>query len=209
MEKNHDQTKTAIRPNIEAICHSKELRRWYWLKSELSAEAKRLGLRTTGAKFTLLDRICYFHDSGNTIFPDDKPNPVTSNFDWHTAQLSPDTVITDNYKNTQNVRAFFQQNTTTPFKFNIALLDWFKSNEGKTLKDALAFWQKQNAQALPTQIKPHNQFNQYCRDFIEQNPSMGMKDARRIWALKRRLPSNDGRHRYASSDLLLAEPDTD
>ena len=40
-------------------------------------------------------------------------------------------------------------------------------------------------------------------DFLDDNPDMGMDDVRHFWALKRALPSEDGRHRYHRSDLDL------
>ena len=57
------------RPNLTAVTDSTELRRWYWTKEELLSECRRLGLRVSGGKFQLLDRIAHFHDTGETVFP--------------------------------------------------------------------------------------------------------------------------------------------
>ncbi len=196
------------RPDITQLTTSVELRRWYWLKDELAAEAKRLGLRTTGGKFTLLDRIAHFHDTGATKWPGDAKPKATSKFDWHSATLTPDTVITDSYKNTQNVRRFFKQHADPTFKFNIAFMAWIRENVGATLADAVtAYHRQKEAAAAPghqSKIADHNQFNQYTRDFLADNPTMGLKDVRYFWALKRQLPSEDGRHRYDPSDLSLS-----
>lgn len=195
-------TELKSRPSIETIDSADELRRWYWLKSELAAEARRLGLKVTGAKFTLLDRICHFYETGDKAWPGDARVKATSTFDWQTETLTTATRITDNYKNTQNVRRFFERHAGPGFKFNVALLDWFKSNTGRTLGDALAYWQaEQVCSPTRSKIKPHNQFNQYCRDFLDDNPHLGMQDAREAWAVKRSLPSETGRHVYARSDL--------
>lgn len=196
------------RPDIQNIDTSAELRRWYWTKDELLEECRRLGLRVSGGKFRLLDRIAHFHDTGETTFPGDKKQKVTSKFDWHSADLTPETVITDSYKNSQNVRRFFKAHVGPHFKFNIASMAWMKENVGKTLADAVVMIKRLEEEAanpgFQSKIADHNQFNQYTRDFLADNPQMGMKEVRYFWALKRMQPSEDGRHRYAPSDLSLS-----
>ncbi|MEM1075378.1 MAG: DUF6434 domain-containing protein [Pseudomonadota bacterium] len=195
------------RPDIKDICSGGELRRWYWLKTELEMHAKALGLRRAGGKFTILDRIAHYLDTGETVWPGDKKRRPTSRFDWHSADLSLNTVITDSYRNSQNVRRFFKKHIGEGFKFNIAFMAWIRENTGKTLRDAVQFYHEQQADiARPgyrSEIAEHNQFNQYTRDFLDDNPKMGMEDVRKFWALKRRLPSKTGRHVYEPSDLSL------
>ena len=203
MHKPTKAKKSDVRPAISSITASAELRRWYWLKTELAAEAKRLGVKCTGAKFTILERLCHLLDTGNQKWPGDTRTVSRSTFDWHSSKLTNKTVITDSYKNTQNVRRYFQANVDPKFKFNIGLMDWIKANAGKTLGDAGNYWQAQQDDTAPTQIKPHNQFNQYTRDFLQDNPNLGMQDARKFWALKKARPTKTGRHVYARSDLKL------
>ena len=195
------------RPNITSVTNGAELRRWYWTKEELLGECRRLGLRCSGGKFRLLDRISHFHDTGELVFPDDKKPTFTSKFDWHSAPLSRDTIITDSYKNSQNVRRFFKAHVGDHFKFNIAIMAWMKENVGKTLGDAVEAIKSLEAEAkqpgFQSKIADHNQFNQYTRDFLADNPHMGIRDVRHFWALKRALPSDNGRHRYDPSDLSL------
>ena len=196
------------RPAIETLSSGRELRRWYWRKDELVAHARALGLSPSGAKFDILDRIAHFLDTGEALPPKpSRPRPKSS-FDWHKDPLTRDTVITDSYRNTQNVRRFFKAECEPGFKFNIAFMEWMKSNKGKTLSDACdAYWTFKADAAKPghqTKIRAHNQFNQYTRDFLADNPELGMDDVRRIWALKIQQPSDDGRHRYDRSDLNLS-----
>ncbi|NRB33044.1 MAG: hypothetical protein HRU27_20895 [Rhizobiaceae bacterium] len=177
------------RPNVSAVTDSTELRRWYWTKEELLGECRRLGLRVSGGKFQLLDRIAHFHETGETVFPGDKKPTITSKFDWHSATLTLDTVITDSYKNSQNVRRFFKMHVGEHFKFNIASMAWMKENTGKTLADAVEAIKSLEAEAkkpgFQSKIADHNQFNQYTRDFLAANPQMSLSDVRRFWALKR------------------------
>ncbi|MEM9969102.1 MAG: DUF6434 domain-containing protein [Pseudomonadota bacterium] len=198
-----------IRPRIEGIQTSAELRRWYWTKDELLVECRRKNLKMSGGKFVLLDRIAHFLDTGQRSMPEDKSRKPTSSFDWHSADLSPSTPITDSYKNTQNVRRFFKSQIGESFKFNSPFMAWMRDNSGKTLADAVAEYQRLAARRADpkhqSQIADHNQFNQYTRDFLADNPQMGMKDVRHFWALKRARPSEDGRHRYHRSDLRLGK----
>lgn len=198
---------TETRPDIESIATGVELRRWYWTKAELLEECRRLALRTTGGKFQLLDRIAYFRDTGETTFPGDKKAKITSKFDWHAAALTPETIITDSYKNSQNVRRFFKAHVGPHFKFNIASMAWMKANVGRTLADAVKAIKALEAQSaapgFKSKIAQHNQFNQYTRDFLADHPDRGMEDVRHFWALKRAQPSEDGRHRYHPTDLDL------
>lgn len=198
---------TDARPEIIRITSGAELRRWYWMKDELVIAARHHGLKKSGGKFQILDRIAHYLDTGEQVFPGDELRTPNSKFDWHSAHLTRETLITDNYKNTQNVRRFFQLEIDPNFKFKIALMDWMRANVGKTLADAVkAFQEEQAAMSKPgarTSIKDHNQFNQYTRDFLDDNPSATMGDVRKIWAKKRALPMEDGRHRYDRSDLDL------
>ena len=198
------------RPKIELITSGAELRRWYWLKDELIQQARAVGINTKGGKFEILERLANYLENGEKKLPSDKIKPrKISNFDWHKEVLSLETVITDNYKNSQNVRTFFATQVGPDFKFNIEFMAWMKANAGKTLDDAVkeyhAMRERMSAEGYKTKIKSHNQFNQYTRDFLADNPQMGMNDVRRVWKLKRSLPSKDGRHVYEKSDLELKE----
>lgn len=201
--------KNECRPDIDTIATGKELQRWYWRKDELIAHARHLGLKTTSGKFVILDRISHFLDTGEKQFPGDLAIRPASKFDWHCEPLTMLTEITDSYKNTQNVRRFFKGAIGDGFKFNIAFMEWIRSNTGKTLQDACAaYLDIQNQSGKPgfrTSIKDHNQFNQYTRDFLDDNPQLGMADVRRIWALKIGTPSDTGRHVYDPADLKLSE----
>ena len=166
-------------------------------------EARRCGLRHSDGKFTILDRIAHFLDTGEPKLPgDDKPKPK-SKFDWHGAPLTPETVITDSYKHSQNVRRFFKSQVGDGFRVTISFMDWIRLNHGATLADAVAEYRRMTAAGEKAPIRDHNQFNQYTVDFLKDNPDAGMAEVRRVWALKRALPSEDGRHRYERSDLDL------
>ncbi|MEP3244816.1 MAG: DUF6434 domain-containing protein [Sneathiella sp.] len=196
-----------LRPKISDIGSGAELKRWYWLKMELSLHAKKIKVKSTGAKFDILERIAYFLDTGKTEWLGDSTETAKSKFNWHVEALTRETIITDSYKNTQNVRRFFRQEIGSDFKFTIGFMAWIKVNVGKSLEDAITeFYEQKRESSKPgfkTKIKPHNQFNQYTRDILAQDPTMSMKDVRRIWAKKRALPTSDGKHVFELEDLDL------
>lgn len=65
-----------------------------------------------------------------------------SNFDWHSEPLTDETIITKNYKNTQNVRRYFYSHFGNNWKNNRTFMAWLKENEGKALKDAVKEFKK-------------------------------------------------------------------
>lgn len=198
------------RPPIDTITSGQEMRRWYWLKDELSSEAKRLGLKGDGGKFTIVDRIAHYLDTGEKDWPEgDTKAKSLSKIDWRTEILTPETLITDSYKNSQNVRRFFKEHAGEGFKFNIEFMAWMKANVGSTLAEALveyrAMKERERSPGFQAEIAPHNQFNQYTRDFLADNLDASMEDVRKCWALKTQLPSESGRHAYERNDMNLSQ----
>ena len=195
------------RPKLTNISSVEEFKNWYWLKEELIAYCRQVGIKTTGGKFEIADRIVNYLNTGEIHLVKDKSiKKPLSKFDWKNEILTLDTVITDNYKNNSNVRKFFIAQVGSQFNFSIDLMKWMKNNIGKTLKDAIAEWYRlqefkkdPNYQSV---IPAHNQYNQYTRDFLADNPDKSIKDARKYWKLKRSKP---GELKYSKSDLLLAE----
>ncbi|MEM9710410.1 MAG: DUF6434 domain-containing protein [Pseudomonadota bacterium] len=193
---------TEIRPDIEEIFTGAELRRWYWLKSELAEHAARLELSATGSKEEITERIAHLLDTGQKLGA--RKRRAASKFNWAREVLTPDTIITDSYTNGPNVRAFFKEHYGPKFTFNIAFMDWMRSNVGKTLGDAvearreIAEREKHSKPAIPAS----NQYNAYTRDFHAANPDLSQADARACWAWKRSRP---GHNRYEEDDLQALE----
>lgn len=193
------------RPDLIDIKTAEELRQWYWLKQELVDYCKLIKINYSGSKAEITDRIAEILETGiiQEKKTNKKPKP-TSRFNWAKEVLTPNTIITDSYKNGQNTRRFFQDQIGPNFKFNIDFMAWIKANYGKTLKDAVEQWQlledRKKDKNFKTTIPTSNQYNQYMRDFFADNPNKTIKDARKYWALKRSLP---GSNKYEKSDLKL------
>lgn len=66
-------------------------------------------------------------------------------FDWHADEITRDTVVTKNYKSTQNVRRFLIQQCGENFKFDRAFMAWIKDSTPKTMGDVAEAWLRKNA----------------------------------------------------------------
>lgn len=192
------------RPQLDKNISPKDFREFYWLKSDLLQFCRMHKLGTTGSKQELATRIATFLETGKK--PDARKNKAAthSKFDWNKEKLSRETIITDNYKNSQNVRAFFEEQIGKSFKFKVDFMNWMKSNTGKTLDDAVLQWKLLQAAAKkdtrPKDIAPQFEYNTYLRDFLASNPGATRAQGIRLWKIKK---SMRGPNKYESSDLHL------
>ena len=176
---------------------------FYWLKQELVAFCKSVGINASGSKPALTERIVTFLQTGEIT----KSNPkhhTLSKFDWQKSEITLDTIITDNYKNSENVRAFMKGEIGSSFHFNTAFMDWMKQHTGQTMREAIATWHRINAlkktKNYRTDIPPQFEYNTYIRDFLADNKDKTLQDAIRYWKLKR---NRQGDNVYSKADLKI------
>ena len=192
------------RPILNKNISIKDFQDYYWLKEELIEFCCEIGINQTGGKIEISNRISHLLKTGEIITKsNNKKKRKTSNFDWNKEVLSTETLITDNYKNTENVRVFFICKIGKQFKFNVEFMNWMKINIGKTLADAIIEWQRivimKKDGNYKTSIAPQFEYNKYMRDSLFDNPELSSKDAMRSWKMKR---SKAGNNNYDKSDLL-------
>ena len=193
------------RPELNKNISIEDFREFYWLKAELVQFCKKEGLSKQGGKIQIANRIEDYLKTGkkdrNLAKKGRKP---ISRFNWKIEELSLKTLITDNYKNTENVRSFFQKQVGKKFKFHVPFMNWMKQNTGKTLDDAVNKWKaielenKDNKHRK--EIAPQFEYNRYIRDFLQENPHKTKKVAIQVWKIKR---SMRGDNVYRKSDLKL------
>lgn len=180
---------------------------YYWYKEELVDFARDLGLSGAGGKFEIHDRISHFLRTGGKLKKIGSKS--VSNFDWANESLEPDTVITDNYKNNQNVRAFFKQHVGDHFSFNIDFMNFMKQSVGLTLQDAVDFYNQlmeARKQGKKQEIPDHNQFNLYVRTISQVHPELTKQQATKIWLKKIEIPRPGSKGRgivFEEADLDL------
>lgn len=193
------------RPDFSEIRDGFEFQKWYWLKAELVEICKQSGIPYNGGKFELRDRIAYALDHDGKLPPESEKKAKTSRFNWANGDLTPETVITDNVSFGPNFRRFMKAQLGEKFQCHGDFMDWVKANIGKTLHDAVEAWKqlekrKENPE-FRREIAPYNQYNQYLRDFTDDNPNCSLMQAKRCWEHKKKLPLKNGTVKYEKSDL--------
>jgi len=191
------------RPPLTKSIAIKDFQQFYWLKKELVAFCRTEQLSTSGSKIEISNRIVTYLQTGEKTNPT-KAAKKQSTFDWKKETLSLNTVITDNYKNSENVRSFFASQIGKGFKFNVKFMSWMKANQGKTLQDAIKAWQaiKTQSKNAPKDIAPQFEYNRYIRDFLADNPKTKRSTAIACWKIKRALR---GTNAYEKKDLKLLD----
>ena len=195
------------RPRLDRNINAEDFKEFYWLKEELLDFCREEGLKRQGSKIELAERIEEYLKTGKKgITSNVKQAKSTSRFDWACEKLTLETVITDNYTSTDNVREFFTEQIGKRFKFNVEFMSWMKTHHGKKLRDAVEEWkeielEKKNRKD-PKDIAPQFEYNRYIRDFLADNPGATRESAIACWKIKR---SMRGDNVYRRSDLKFIE----
>ncbi len=192
------------RPKLDINISLKDFSEYYWLKEELTNFCKETGISTKGGKIDITNRIRHYLLTGKKLHHNKKTDNVISSFDWKTSHLNHNTIITDNYKNGENVRRFFTREIGKHFKFNVIFMKWVKQNVGKTLGDAITEWHRihvlKKDKSFISEIEPQYEYNRYMRAFLADNPGLSGKDAMKYWKIKR---TQRGTTEYDRTDLEL------
>jgi len=196
----HDMMNKDRRPPLNDTIALQEFLDFYWLKKELVQFCRDVGLPTTGTKRELEETIIAYLKTGSFQKPIPKRQRSESAFDWSEENLQLTTIITDNYKNTQNVRRFFELEIGPSFSFNVYFMNWMKANTGKTLEEAIAKWYliKKNKKSQTRSIEPQFEYNQYVKDCRADNPGITFSEVVKLWKFKK---SQRGHNKYEVSDL--------
>ena len=199
---NSENTNT--RPQLTKDLKSAEFKEYYFLKEELKDFCKKEGLKVSGSKNQLEERIIYYLDTGksldNSRSIENKNNYSKSNSNKATTyeEITLDSILGENFKCSEDKREFFEKEIGKDFKFKVKFQKWLKANPDKTYKDAInAYHELQNSKEK-TKIDKQFQYNQYIRDFFKDNDDKTLKDAIKCWNYKKSLK---GHNRYEKSDL--------
>lgn len=181
---------------------SAEFREYYFLKEELKEFCRNEGLKISGSKNQLEERIIYYLDTGksleNKTIQKKSNNQSTSNKTTTHEEIRLDSILGENFKCSEDKREFFVREIGKGFKFKVKFQKWLKSNPDKTYQDAInAYYDLQNSKEK-TEIDKQFQYNQYIRDFFKDNDDRTLNDAIKCWNYKKSLK---GHKRYEKSDL--------
>ncbi|MFJ7362924.1 DUF6434 domain-containing protein [Peribacillus frigoritolerans] len=183
-----------MRPNLSKDISIESFKDFYWLKEELQTFCRVNGISSTGSKIEISDRIETFLRTGEI------KNPIRKTKITRTVEpqvhLSLDTVITENHRCSQGVRAFFK--TVIPkFHFSTYIQNYFKSNVGKTYRDAVDAWyEEEERKKDPTfkkRIAPQFEYNQFTSDFFADPKNQGKSraEAMEAWNKIKKLPGSN------------------
>lgn len=171
-----------------------EFKDYYFLKEELKDFCRSQGLKISGSKRDLEDRIVHYLGTGEELKqPLIKQNPRKS-----LSEISLDSKLGENFRCSEDKRAFFEKEIGKGFKFKVKFQKWLKANPDRTYRDAVdAYFEIQNS-GEKTQIGKQFQYNQYVRDFFEDNNDKSLDDAIKCWKYKKSIK---GHNKYEKSDL--------
>lgn len=108
-------------------------------------------------------------------------------------ELNLDTVITENHRCSQMVRAFFTS-IIPNFHFSTYIQNYFKEHVGKTYRDAVKAWHEEEERkkdpSYKKQIGPQFEYNQFIRDYFADPKNKGKTrdDAINAWNAMKVLP---------------------
>jgi hypothetical protein len=176
-----------------------ELYGTYYLKNDLINLCKKHSLPASGSKENLLE---YISD-----FIENKPiKKLTIKLKISNNEFEPllKKIIDKNYSNNEIHRKFFKKAIGEHFKFNVQFMNWMEENKGrKTYKEAVKIYNKillDRKNGKKTVIGKQFEYNQYTRDFFENNPKLNKEDCIKCWNYKK---NQIGNHKYEKDDLKI------
>jgi hypothetical protein len=194
----------STRPRLDKTISLTEFIDFYWLKSELQTFCRDNSLSTVGSKIDLTRRIEEFLKTG-VVKEMHVPTSKVPRSEQSKAPITNNTVIGTEYRSYQEKKLFFQSVVGKKFHFTTHLLNYLRENAGKkTYKDAVDEWSKgQDLKKNPNHksvVAPQFEYNQYIRDFMNDNKRKSLCDAIKCWKAKKSKP---GSRKYSRNDLNI------
>jgi hypothetical protein len=169
----------------------------YYLKEDLVKLCKENNLPTNGSKQNLLDYIDNFIKNKPVVKIKTRSRGKTTDF-----EPSLDKIIDINYSNNEIHRMFFKKEIGENFKYNVQFMNWMEENKGKeTYQKAIELYNKillDKKTEKKIVIGGQFEYNQYTRDFFENNPGLNREDCIKCWNYKKK---QKGKHKYSKDDL--------
>jgi len=173
---------TETRPALSVGLARLEFERWYWLRQELAEAAREFGLPSGGDKRYLATAIAAHLDGA----PLPERERRTPSIDSIERPFSLGTVIPAGQRSTQELRAFFEENIGSSFRFD-GEMRGFLSRGGATLSDAIAHW-FESRNAGPREIDEQFELNRFSREWHAKHPGEPRESMMQAWKRHRSLP---------------------
>ena len=175
------------RPPLTDKLSGAEFRRWYWLKDELTAFARSLGLKASGSKQVLADRIAARLDRR----PFTEPAVRRQGGKQLSGRLTDATVIPAGQRCSQEVRAWLTERIGPDFHFDAGMRAFFAGADGtQTLSGAVEHWHRTRGSGHKD-IGFQFEYNRFTRAWHAEHPE-GTRDALlAAWQLYRSRPVDE------------------
>ncbi|MEK4081542.1 DUF6434 domain-containing protein [Solibacillus sp. FSL K6-1126] len=183
-----------MRPELKRKLDVQEFQSFYWLKEELQTFCRKNGMSASGSKIEITDRIAAFLQTGEIQKPLKKRKSPTN--EAILTDLNLDTVITENHRCSQTVRAFFKSEIPK-FHFSTYIQNYFRENVGKTYRDVVNAWYEEQERKkdplFKKQIGSQFEYNQFIRDYFADPKNKGnhREDAIKAWYEIKKLPGSN------------------
>ncbi|EEM95039.1 DUF6434 domain-containing protein [Bacillus thuringiensis] len=184
-----------MRPPLTKSISLEDFQNYYWLKAELQTFCRENGLPASGSKIEITDCISHYLTTGKVLKNSSVQKVTKDSLSYK--DLSLQTIITNNHRCSEDVRAFFKEKIGTNFRFTVALQKFFKENVGKTYEDAVAFWREENERkkdpTYKTTIGAQFEYNRFTHDFFEDpnNKGKAKADAIAAWNEMKAKPGSN------------------
>lgn len=182
-----------LRPELRKDLDVQDFLSYYWLKEELQVFCRENGMSAAGSKMEITDRIAAFLQTGEINKPAKKKKSPSKDV---LSELNLDTVITENHRCSQTVRAFFKS-VIPKFHFSTYIQNYFKENAGKTYRDVVHAWYEEEERkknpSYKKQIGSQFEYNQFTRDYFAdpKNKGSNREEAIKAWNVLKKLPGSN------------------
>ena len=167
-----------------------EFARWYWLKSELIAFARTLGVASGGSKDELTARLAAVLDGHPP--PARRGRPTAKPGQQLCGDLSPDTIIPPGQRSSQELRAWFLSQVGPSFRFDRRMREFVNAADGTTtLGDAVHHWKTFTRNDAVTDIDPQFELNRFTRAWHASHPTGTRVEFLADWKRYRSLPIDE------------------
>ena len=173
------------RPQLLRTLTSAEFERWYWLKTQLAEFARTLGLRATGGKLILTQRISAYLDGRELIEQPAQRNEAAVRL---TQPLSSASTLPVGQRCSQILRVWFTEQIGASFRFDAEMRAYFANADGtQTLADAVQHWRlTRTAKRKP--IGKQFELNRFTRAWFAEHPNGTQDELQLAWRVYRSLP---------------------
>jgi SAP domain-containing new25/Domain of unknown function (DUF6434) len=170
------------RPTLSKSLPKTEFTNWYWLKSELVEFCRENGLATSGGKEEIAIRIKNYLGGENSY--QTKMTHSTKSKSVMPDSFNMTSVIEKGWRCSQSLRAFFEAEFGTSFRFNEALRTFISTKAGHTLGEAMECY-KTSLATTQRPIAKQFEYNTHMREFHKKNLNASHVDAVDSWWKKR------------------------